>query len=102
MPLDLGLLLGRQELADELGDERLRLGTQELVDDLLLVHGEHRRDRLHPEGCADLGVGVDVHLGQHHLAVGRHGAPDDRTQRDTAGTRWPTGRSRPGPAWTVS
>ncbi len=81
---DRGLLVGRQQVADELRDHVLRIGAHEAVDDLAVLHREDRRDRLHLEGLADGRVLVDVDLDQHDLALGRVGdLLEDRTERQT-------------------
>ncbi len=54
---------------EELLDLGLRHGADELVDDRAVAEGLHRRDPLDAEARRQRLVGVDVDLGQHHLAA---------------------------------
>ena len=75
------VLSGRQQHVDVLLHDVLGLGALEHGHRSTIRHGEHRGNRLHPEGLSDTGVLVDVHLRQNDLAVrGRDDAFDDRTE----------------------
>src|SRR6056297_3996020 len=76
------LLLGRQQRVHELLHGLFGVCPHETVDHGTVLHGVHRRDRLHLEGLAEPGVLVDVDLRQHHLAAGRiDHLLDDRSER---------------------
>ena len=78
----LGILGGRADAAlDESLDLALGQRAHEGVHHLALMEGDHRRDRLNPQLLGDLGIGVDIHLGEPHLAAPRrHDLLDDRRE----------------------
>ena len=73
------LVVGYQ-FGDEFLHSVLALGTDKTADDLPVVNGEYRWDRLHPEGLGHTRIFVDVHFGQHHTAL----APGDHPLQDGA------------------
>ncbi len=80
--LDLLFLGTHHELVHELAHHRFGLGTQKTVDHLSIDHRMDRRDGLRLERPRDLGVGLDVHLGEFDPAVGRrHHRLQDRSER---------------------
>ena len=58
------------EALDEAAHLAFRQRADEAIDRLAAVEGDHRRNRLDAELAGNLGMVVDVHLDQRHLALG--------------------------------